>query len=138
MKKFIASLLVLASSTAAQAFYFNQNAPALICHDELVRIPERGFQVEVFAKSQTRSEVTMKFQAVDLNQGNEVLFEGPVTESFNNSIGAFSADGVTLSVKADAQGLIRGQIAMEQDQKLIMIPVACEKQYQIMVPKALE
>lgn len=136
MKSIITALLVLVSASFAQAMSFKQNLPSLVCQDALLKIPTRTFHVEVFSQTRSQSQFTMRFQVVDINQGTEILFEGPVTEQFEKSASAFVNENIKLAVQADSAGVISGDLTMKRGQSLVYIPVTCQKLYQIMDPIA--
>lgn len=135
MKRILAALVIsFAAATSAQAMSYRQNLPSLICQDELLRIPERGFQVEVFAKSSLRPDVTVRVQAVDTNLGNETLYSGAVVEKIEDYSSQFVGENLVLSLVSENSGEIRGEVVFSQNNDTYRIPVSCQKYYHIMQP----
>lgn len=135
MKRIFATLLItIAASMTVHAAGYRQNLPSLVCQDELLRIPERGFQVEVFAKSSFRPDVTVTVQAVDTNLGNEVIYTGPVQEQIADYTSQFVGENMHMSLVAEVTGGIRGQIVLANGEETMAIPVSCKKFYHIMKP----
>ena len=135
MKRIFSALLIATIvSVTAQATTFRQNLPSLVCQDELLRIPERGFQVEVFAKSSLRPDVIVRVQAIDTNLGTETLYSGPVVEQIEDVRSQFVSENLNLSLVSENSGEIRGQVIIQQGEEVLAFPVSCQKYYHILKP----
>lgn len=142
MKKMIFTAIASLISISAHALPYQVSNLALSCKDSSIRIPGTQMLVEVFSATQQNPNHQLRITRLDMNQGDIVLFEGPVQENFGEKSSALVSDTAELHVTANNKGQIAGKatvlVQTENGTETLNFPVTCQKFYQIMKSAELE
>lgn len=128
----IFALLTLLVFFTPKAFSYIGPSPELNCRDLSTRIPESQIVVQVYGKSVDNPNALVLVQRKDMNQEDQILFEGEASEINEVAAKVYVASGLRMKLVESNEGKIQGVVSVQEDQNVQHYPLECQVIYNLM------
>lgn len=134
MKKMFISFILttISASTGFSAISLPLQTKSLSLSCSTNQSPGSQLILEVFAATQTNPNFQIRITRNDMNLENEVILEDIVNENFGERFSTLSNSNIKLEIIANNRGIIEGKVSLRDGKNLVILPVTCQKYYQIM------